>query len=907
MTVRNATVETITIAEKDTPRLASDLVPPHDGRLEILLQGQQEVMSLILDGAALQDVLSRIVRVIESAFAPALCALSLVDRNDGRLKHQIAPNLPSELAAAFNVGRTDHSSNPAANSALSGERVIVSDFSTDPRWREQARNASARGLRCCWVVPIPDCGEGLSGIATLYYPEPRELDAGEERILSTLTLFIGFVIKAAHRGRALCAANERFSALASAIPGVVYQRVVKPDGEIRYTYISDGARDLFGASPEEILADPDALFKTHGPEYKAKFRERLLAASKALTIWDVEATLVTPNGRKKYTHAIARPTRQVDGSVLWTGVILDETRTREAILDSLSQGFLLYDPEDRLIMRNSYYLKLFPALLEIAVPGATYEEVAKGEAATAPSSLREKLDRRAGLRKRIEQHKGTHKVFERELGEDRWILVNEQRTGDGGTVVLYTDISELKRRENQIRHLAYHDALTGLPNRALFHHRVERALVRARRRGTTVVVMWIDADNFKNVNDSLGHSAGDSLLKCLSDRMRATIRETDTIARLGGDEFGIVLTNANAPDYATQLAWRLLTVAGQPMEFNGQQVVSGISIGIATSATDGDQAETLLKNADLALYRAKADGRGTFRFFEAEMDARAQARRALEIDLRNALAKQEFELYYQPQVNIETHEIVGLEALVRWRHPDRGLVLPSEFIPISEQTGLIIRLGEWVLRRACMDATNWPDSITVAVNVSPAQFRNHDFAQLVAQVLRDTGLAPNRLEVEITESLLIRDVDANLSALQELKALGVRISMDDFGTGYSSLANLRSFPFDKFKIDRSFVMELEQNADSTAIVRSVLGLGRSLGMATCAEGVETREQLVCLRTAGCTEVQGYYYCEPRSIADIAQLLCVHDSPPAYRLLPESKWAAASNSLNQPTSARSGGV
>ena len=859
MTLRNAT-DAITVAENDAPRLAGDLEPPRDERLEKLLRGQQDVIGLILEGAGLQDVLHSIVRIVEGAFAPARCALSLVDRDTGRLQHRVATNLPSELADAFDGARAELSSSPVAAAALSSRRVIT--------------------------VPVPDCGADLSGVATLYYATPQKLDAGEGRILSALSSFIGFVVNAFRRGEALCEASERFSALASAIPGVVYQRVVKPDGDIRYTYISDGARDLFGVSPEQILADPDALFKTFGPEYKAKFRERLVAASKALTLWDVEATLVTPNGRKKYTHAIARPARQEDGAVLWTGVILDETRTREAILDSLSQGFVLYDPQDRLIMRNSYYLKLYPALLEIAVPGATYEEVAKAEAATAPASLREKTDRRAELRKRIEQHKGTHKVFERQLDEDRWILVNEQRTGDGGTVVLYTDISELKRRENQIRHLAYHDALTGLPNRALFHQRVERALVRARRRGTTVVVMWIDADNFKNVNDSLGHSAGDSLLKCLSDRMRATIRETDTVARLGGDEFGIVLTDSNAPDYATQLAWRLLTVAAQPMEFQGQQIVSGISIGIATSATDGEQAETLLKNADLALYRAKADGRGTFRFFEAEMDARAQARRALEIDLRHALVKEEFELYYQPQVKIETHEIVGLEALVRWRHRERGLVLPSEFIPISEQTGLIVRLGEWVLRRACLDATSWPDSITVAVNVSPAQFRNHDFAQLVAQVLRDTGLAPHRLEIEITESLLIRDVDANLTALRELKALGVRISMDDFGTGYSSLANLRSFPFDKFKIDRSFVMELEQNADSAAIVRSLLGLGRSLGMATCAEGVETSGQLVCLSGAGCIEVQGYYYSRPKSVADISQLLRVHPSPPTYRLLPE---------------------
>jgi diguanylate cyclase (GGDEF)-like protein len=870
MAARHMFSDAIAVSDTHAPGLAADIVPPHDVRLEDLLQGQQEVMNLVLGSASLEEVLNRIACVVEAAFAPANVAISLFQRGGLVLKYQAAPSLAAELRDGLGVSSNEQASDPTASSAASGERIIIGDLASGPQWPRHAELMLAHGLRSCWVEPIPDCGEGLFGIATLYYPEPREPSAADERILWTLTSFIAFVINAAQREAAFRAANERFAALVAAIPGVVYQRVVKPDGDIRYTYISDGARDLFGVAPEQILADPEALFKTHGPDYKAKFRERLLDASKSLSMWDVEATLVGPDGRKKYTHAIARPTRQDDGSVLWTGVILDETRTREAIIDSLSQGFVLYDAQDRIVMHNSHYLKLYPALTEVAVPGASYGEVVACEIASAERVVG--IERGEELRERLDQHRNPHNVFERQIAAEQWILVNEQRTRDGGTVVLYTDISELKHREKQIRHLAFHDALTGLPNRALFNHRINRALARARRQGTTAAVMCIDVDHFKNVNDSLGHSAGDAVLKAISERLRECIRETDTIARLGGDEFGIVLTDLDAPEYTTHLASRLIAAASQSIDLGGHQVVSGISIGIAISTTDGDDSDGLLKNADLALYRAKGDGRGTFRFFEAEMDMRAQARRALEMDLRQALEQQQFELHYQPQVDIENGSIVGFEALIRWRHPTRGRVPPMDFIPLAEQTGLIVGLGEWVLRRACLDARTWPDSVRVAVNVSPAQFRKHDLLQRVSRILDETGLAPNRLELEITESLLLRDVEKNLSTLQQLKALGIRISMDDFGTGYSSLSNLRSFPFDKIKIDRSFVKDLERNADSTAIVRAVMSLGHALGITTCAEGVETEQQLRRLRSEGCTEVQGYYYSKPKPVDLVPALL-----------------------------------
>lgn len=667
-----------------------------------------------------------------------------------------------------------------------------------------------------------------------------------------------------------------FAALAK-LPGVViYQRLVETNGKIRYTYISEGARELFGVSPEEIISNPQALFSCHADDYSAKFRERLLAASKTLTLWDVEASIVSRDGRKKYTHAIARPERRPDGSVLWTGIILDETRTRTTFIENLAHGVLLFDAEDRLVLRNNHFLQMFPSLRDVAVPGTLYEDVIRAKIAinsntslTDPSLL--DSDFYAEYRERIEKHRQPHSMFERQLDGDRWLLVNEHRNEEG-TAVLYTDISELKRREREILHLAYHDALTNLPNRVLFHQRVEEALARARERGSTVAIMCLDLDHFKNVNDTLGHPSGDELLKCVSSRLRSCLRDTDTIARLGGDEFGIVITDLHDLDYATSLAWHLLDAVNQPIDLNGQQVNSSVSIGIATSASQASDPARLLKDADLALYRAKADGRATFRFFEAEMDARAQERRLLEMDLRHAVTRNQLELHYQAQVETFSDRIVGFEALVRWRHPTKGLIPPASFIPLAEETGIIMRLGEWVMRKACMDAASWPVPVRVAVNVSAAQFKDRDLAKVVGRILEETGLPASRLEIEITESLLLRDVETNLNTLRELKTLGVRISMDDFGTGYSSLMNLRSFPFDKIKIDQSFVGDIERRPDAAAIVRAVLALGSSLGMVTCAEGVETSEQLSYLRNEGCEEMQGYYYSKPKPVEEIVGLL-----------------------------------
>jgi diguanylate cyclase (GGDEF)-like protein len=668
-------------------------------------------------------------------------------------------------------------------------------------------------------------------------------------------------------------ADKSLASLAAAIPGVVYQRLVSPDGQIRYTYISESAYDLFGVTAERILSDPEALFQHYGAEYRKHFRQRLLDASRDMTLWDVEAEINRPDGQKRYTHALARPHREPDGSVLWTGVILDatriketeiaasaaEARTRQAIVESLSQGLLLFDRDDRLTLRNSHFLALYPEMAERAVIGADYHDVIKAELDPNLHNAVGVFDANNELVDRLMRHGEAHLVYERMMSGDRHILVNEYRTPDNETLVLYTDISELKRRERKIAHLAHHDSLTGLANRVLFRETLETKLVDASQTGKSVAVVCLDLDRFKLVNDTLGHHVGDLLLKEVAKRIESVVRSEDMAARLGGDEFAVIMADSGDSGRLTSLCWRLLSALANPYELAGHSIVSGASIGIATSSADIVDPDTLLRNADLALYRAKSDGRGTFRFFEREMDDKAQSRRLLEIALRGAIARNELEVCYQPLVDTHTTEVVGAEALLRWLRPGIGYVPPLEFVPLAEETGLITEIGEWVLKTACREAASWPDDIRVAVNISPAQFRDSGFAAVVKRHLDESGLDPRRLELEITESMLLRNTEANLKILHELRGFGVRISMDDFGTGYSSLGNLRSFPFSKIKIDKSFINDLNKSVDAAAIIRAVLALGRSLGMTTTAEGVETRDQLAYLRAEGCVEVQGFYF------------------------------------------------
>ncbi len=461
-------------------------------------------------------------------------------------------------------------------------------------------------------------------------------------------------------------------------------------------------------------------------------------------------------------------------------------------------------------------------------------------------------------------------IFTWELADGRTFTVTHQPMPDGW-LTTFEDITERRQADARMAHMARHDALTDLPNRVLVHEKLEQALAHARR-GRPLALLCLDLDQFKAVNDTLGHPVGDALLQAVARRLTERVRETDTVARLGGDEFAVVQTPIDKPTEAADFAERLIAMMDEPFEVDGHQVVIDTSIGIALAPQDGLDADELLKNADLALYRAKSDGRGVYRLFQTAMDADMQTRRLLELDLRHALRDGQFELYYQPLIDLRAQAVGGFEALLRWHHPERGLIPPDKFIPLAEEIGAIVPIGEWVLRQACVAAADWPGELSVSVNLSPVQFRSRNLVATVTAALRDARLAPGRLELEITETIMLHDTVATLATLHELRSIGVRIAMDDFGTGYSSLSYLRRFPFDRIKIDQSFVRELGKQRDCGAIIRAVIALGHDLGMATTAEGVETREQLCALALAGCSDIQGYLFSRPVSLRDIPAML-----------------------------------
>jgi diguanylate cyclase (GGDEF)-like protein len=466
-------------------------------------------------------------------------------------------------------------------------------------------------------------------------------------------------------------------------------------------------------------------------------------------------------------------------------------------------------------------------------------------------------------------------AFTQELMDGRIVAVSQKPMQDGGWVAVHEDITERRRAEAKIAHLARHDMLTNLPNRVLFREHLEDAFDRIQP-GHGFAVHCLDLDHFKTVNDTLGHPIGDELLKLVAARLIEAVAKTDFIARIGGDEFAVVQTKVSRPEQCSQLAARIVELISKPYDIDGRHIVIGTSIGIAIAPNDGANPDLLLKNADMALYLAKADGRGTHRFFEREMDKRLQTRRALEIDLRKAIANGELEVYYQPILYLQTGKVSGFEALLRWNHPERGMIPPLDFIPLAEETGLILPIGEWVLRTACAHAAKWPQAIGVAVNLSAMQFKGRNLVQLILNALASSGLPASRLELEITESVLLQDETHVLGLLHQLRDIGVRISMDDFGTGYSSLAYLRNFPFDKIKIDRSFVRDMLVRKDCQAIVRAVVGLARSLGITTIIEGIETKEQLAGAKADGCDEGQGYLFAKPMPEPKLAAFLAECD-------------------------------
>lgn len=691
--------------------------------------------------------------------------------------------------------------------------------------------------------------------------------ANFEKFFASLALGDGAAIAMFHRDGTLLARYPHVDSLIGQnfADGPFFQSVFsKSDhGTVRTVSPVDG-KDRLGAvralSEFPIIVAATTTASAALADWRAQIWFLIVAAGLAMLVITVMLYLVVR--KLSHQHRLSEQRLRLEKQRLDTAV------------NNMTQGLLLFASSQRLIICNQRYIDMYGLSAKVVKPGATFREVIAHRKATG--SFVGDVDLYCS---RVLRDIGLRQTMTIQTPDGRSIQVVNEPLADGGWVATHEDITERTRAEQRITHLAHYDALTDLPNRALFHERLKAELANIAP-GGQLAVHYIDIDEFKSVNDSLGHLIGDELLKSVAASLNRCVEASDFVARLGGDEFAIVQTAVRSTAEVTDLVERVFDAIREPFECLGHQLSTDASIGIALAPEHGVDLDQILKNADLAMYAAKSAGRRTYRFFEPAMDAQVKARRRLELDLRQAIADQALEVYYQPCVSLADNTITGCEALVRWRHPERGMISPAEFIPIAEETGLINQLGEWVLETACAEATKWPDDIRLAVNVSPVQFRSGTLALRIVAALAQSGLPASRLELEITEAVLIRDDDAALAILHQLRGIGVRIALDDFGTGYSSLSYLQRFPFDKIKIDRCFVNDIAEANGSSCIVRAVVNIATERHMTTTAEGVETRQQQELLRALGCSEMQGYLFSPAKPAAEIRRMFLQARERPA---------------------------
>ncbi len=732
------------------------------------------------------------------------------------------------------------------------DRSYFKMFQSDPRSPDMLIEPVYSRITGLWTTVIarrmtgPN-GEFLGAVGRGIEP------ANFEKFFASLALGEGAAISMYHRDGTLLARYPHVDAMIGQNfkAGPVHQQVLsKSDhGTVRIVSPIDGQNRL--ASARTLRSFPISVVATTTvASALADWQEqiRFLIAVAGLSVLAISTLLFLVVRRLSQQHQL-------------------EKQRLDTAINNMTQGLLMFDSSHRLVVANQRYIEMFGVSTEVVKPGCTIHDLLNHRRETG--SFKGDVDEYcATLFRKMAQGKIFQTIMETANGGS--IQVSYRPLPRGGWVTTLEDITERRRVEDRITHLAHYDALTDLPNRALFHEQLKRELARIAP-GEQLAVLYIDIDEFKSVNDTLGHLIGDELLKSVAVSLSRCVRDTDFVARLGGDEFAIVQTGIRTADEVTGLVTRVLDTIREPYECLGHQVTTDASIGIALAPQHGTDLDQILKNADLAMYAAKSAGRRTYRFFEPEMDARVRARRILEMDLRQAISDGAFEVHYQPCVNLRDNKITGCEALLRWRHSERGMISPAEFIPIAEETGLINQLGEWVLTTACAEATTWPDHIKLAVNVSPVQFKSGTLALKIVAALAASGLPASRLELEITEAVLIRDDEAALAILHQLRATGVGIALDDFGTGYSSLSYLQRFPFDKIKIDRCFVNDIAEPDGSSCIVQAVVNIAAARQMTTTAEGVETQQQRDLLRALGCAEMQGYLFSPAKPAAEIRQL------------------------------------
>ena len=683
--------------------------------------------------------------------------------------------------------------------------------------------------------------------------EPRHFEA----FVGSLALDSGTAISMIHRDGTIIARYPQDDSVIGHNVGntSAFQRAQAVDGDISGRFTSARlSQDKVGAVKPlthfPILIVATTSTSSALADWRAQTRLQFYAA--ALTVAVIIAMVFLIVRQLRRQHAAAQHK------------LSEKTRYLDTAINNMTQGLLLFDAAGRLVICNRQYIDMFGLSPDVVKPGCHLRDLIKHRqqlgsfVGDVDAYCAKFLDRSVDLKDSVTS-----------TPDGRSIRLIFKRSPDGGWATTMEDVTEVRRVQAKIEHLAHYDALTNLPNRTLFQRHAEKLL---QVEDAEFAILYIDIDEFKRINDLLGHLIGDEFLKGVADRLRQSAGAGDFIARLGGDEFAVLQHGIESVEDVHALVARIYQALRTPFDCHGHQLTSDASIGIAIAPRHGSDLFDLLKNADLAMYAAKTAGRRTYRFFDPSMEQEANLRRELEADLRTALAQGGFELHYQPLVDLRSDEVTGCEALLRWRHPVRGMVSPADFVPVAEETGLIEEIGQWVLRTACAEAATWPAHVRIAVNVSPIQFKSETLPLKVAAALAETGLDPRRLELEITEAVLIADHDAALVALNQLRALGIHIALDDFGTGYSSLQYLQRFPFDKIKIDRSFVKEVTHNSSSASIIRAVVSIAADRNMITTAEGVETLQQRETVQNLGCTQMQGYLFSAARPASEIRGLL-----------------------------------
>jgi diguanylate cyclase (GGDEF)-like protein/PAS domain S-box-containing protein len=701
----------------------------------------------------------------------------------------------------------------------------------------------------------------------------------EVAVLSAFILLMGAFVWRAARGLAehstkLRETNDRFDAALANMPTGLSMF----DAEGRLMVWNERYVELYGMSPEVVRRGADIYDvvahrkRTSGLDMDARayvdeFRNDLLRDGRSVKIsrlddgrvMSVTNTAIAGGGWIAIHENITERVGDEEALFNQAAELARINLRFDTALSHMTQGLSMFDERKRLVVWNKRFAELYDVPEKFLKVGTPYEDIiadrfARGvtKADTSPEAVKAKIAELSSLAR------DSHRVDE--LADGRFLLLSRQPMPGGGWLAIMEDITERKRAEAEIVHLARHDVLTGLANRAEFNEKLEEASKRLKRSGAAITVMMLDLDRFKSVNDMYGHPAGDELLVEVGRRLKSTLRETDLLARLGGDEFAILQEGGPAQhEGAIALALRILTAISEPFDLGGFEVNIGTSVGIAMAPEHGTEPEELLKSADLALYTAKTQGRSDYRIYQPGMLEDATSQQLAESELRDAIAEERFELHYQPVVDVATRQICGVEALVRWRHPDKGLVGPDQFIPLAESTGLIAPIGEWILQRACADAAKWPAHIRLAINISAVQFKKGNLFEIILCALVESGLEPERLELEITETSLLENQEAHLATIRQLKNLGITLALDDFGTGYSSVTYLTNFPFDKIKIDRTFTHGVLERRDYAAVVSSVLTLAKGLDKVTTVEGIETEQQFEYMRQAGVDLAQGYLF------------------------------------------------